>query len=236
VSDFAPPPPPPPSGGTPPPPPFASAEPPPPPRPFAVATQAPTDTGGLRKACIALFWVATGAAALLLIALIARRVAWSNFTRGEASLSDLRDADDFVGGASFILFVLVLASLIVVSIWSLRTARHAKATGAGSVSPGLACGGWYIPFANAIVPFVQLRKVVRHRGRATTTVNLWQGMLIGVWVVSVALRGVSNSDENTVQDLTTRLTSEVVLGSILLAGMAVTAAIAMRALRDIDGT
>jgi hypothetical protein len=233
VSDFAPPPPP-PSGGTPapPPPPFASAV-PPPPRPFAAPGAAP-GTSGLRKACVILFWVATGATALLLVALISRRVTWSRFTQGEASLADLQDADDFVGASSFVLFLAVLASLIVVSIWSLRTARHAKATGAADVSPGLACGGWYIPVAQAILPFVQLRKVVRHRGRSTTTVNLWQGLLIGVWVVSSVLRGVGNADNDTVRDLTTRLTTEVVLGSILLAGMAVTAAIAMRAMQDVD--
>ena len=129
---------------------------------------------------------------------------------------------------------MIVAALIVLSIWSYRTARHAKRTGALAVSPGLSCGGWYIPFANAIVPFVQLRKVASHRARPTTLIGWWQGTLIGAWVVSVVLRVVSTSDSDSADSLVGRLTAEVVLGTVLVIGLVVTTVAASRAMRQLD--
>jgi hypothetical protein len=194
----------------------------------------PTDTGGLRTATIVLFWCATGGTVLLLVALINRRVTWNGFANGDRALSDLHDADDFVAAASSITSLIMLASLIVLSIWSLRTARHARFTGATNVSPGLACGSWYIPFANAVVPFVQLRRVAGHRNRSPKMVNLWQGALIAVWLVWLALRIVINIDPDTPDELTSRLTAEVVIGAILVLGMAVLAYVASRAVKEVD--
>ncbi len=195
---------------------------------------APTDTGGLRTATIVLFWCAVGGTALLLAALISRKVAWTGYTNGDRSFSDLRDADDFVRAASSVTSLIMLAALIVLSIWSLRTARHARLTGAIDVSPGLACGSWYIPFGNAVVPFVLLRRIAGHRGRSASRVNAWQGVLITMWVVWAALRIVTNIDEDTAEDLSGRLTAEVVLGAILVVGMAVLAFVASQAMKDVD--
>ena len=172
---------------------------------------------------------------LLLGALISRKVTWDHFIEGNASFDDLRGADDFVGAAGGISTLLALAVLIVLSIWSLRTARHAKATGATNVSPGLSCGGWYIPFANFIVPFVQLRRVANHRQRPRAMVSLWQGLLIGLWVATVVLRGIGDADENTADDLSSRLTGEVVVGVIIVVLSVITAYVASRAIRDVDG-
>jgi hypothetical protein len=195
----------------------------------------PTDTGGLRTATIVLFWCAAGGTVLLLAALISRKVTWNGFTNGDRTFSDLRDADDFVRAASSVTSLIMLASLIVLSIWSLRTARHARMTGASDVSPGLACGSWYIPFGNAVVPFVLLRRIARHRRRSTSMVSLWQGLLIAAWLVWAALRIVTNIDEDTAADLSGRLTAEVVIGSVLVAAMAVLAFVASRAMKDVDG-
>jgi hypothetical protein len=203
--------------------------------PPAPLSSAPTDTGGLRTATIVLFWCAAGGTVLLLAALISRKVTWTGFTNGDRSLADLRDADDFVRAASSVTSLIMVAAVIVLSIWSLRTARHARLTGATDVSPGLACGSWYIPFGNAIVPFVLLRRIAGHRLRSTSMVNVWQGVLIAVWLVWVALRIVTNIDEDTAEDLSGRLTAEVVIGSILVVGMAVLAFAASRAMKDVDG-
>jgi uncharacterized membrane protein (DUF441 family) len=227
------PPPPPPRSTAPPPPSFAAA---PPPgvvyaRPLGAT---PTDTRGLRTATIVLYWCAAASTGLLLISLIGRRRIWSQFVDGDRSLDDLRNADDFVGAAGGIATAVAFATVIVLSIWALRTARHARATGASTVSPGLACGGWYIPFANLIVPFVQLRRVAAHRNRSRSMVNMWQGLLIGVGVAWLVLRGVGNVDENTADDLSARLTTEVVIGVILVIGTFATAFFASRAMKDID--
>jgi hypothetical protein len=202
--------------------------------PATPLSAAPTDTRGLRTATIVLFWCATASTAVLLAALITRKATWNSYTHGDRSLSDLRDADDFVQGASTVTSLVMLAALIVLSIWSFRTARHARLTGANDVSPGLACGGWYIPFADAIIPFVQLRRIARHRQRSTSKVSLWQGFVIAVWVLWAALRGITNLDEDTAEDLSNRLTAEVVVGAILFVGMIVLAYVASRALKDVD--
>jgi hypothetical protein len=203
--------------------------------PSAPLSTSPTDTGGLRTATIVLFWCAAGGTVLLLAALISRKVTWNSFTNGDRTFSDLRDADDFVQAASSVTSLIMLAALIVLSIWSLRTARHARLTGATAVSPGLACGSWYIPFGNAIVPFVLLRRIAGHRQRPRSMVNLWQGVLIAVWLVWVALRIVTNIDEDTAEDVSGRLSAEVVIGSILVVGMAALAFVASRAMKDVDG-
>jgi hypothetical protein len=194
----------------------------------------PSDTKGLRTATIVLFWCVSGMSALLLIALISRRVAWSDFRDGDASFADLDSADDFVEASNGILSLVILAALIVLSIWAYRTARHAKRTGAADVSPGLSCGGWYIPFANAIVPFVQLRRVARHRGRSTTPVGWWQGALIGAWVLSLALRVVSNEEPDSPDDLLDRLTAEVALGALLVVALVIATVMASRAMKQLD--
>jgi hypothetical protein len=195
---------------------------------------APTDTSGLRTASIVLFWCASAGAALLLVALVRRRMVWNDFRDGSASLSDLDGADDFVDGTNGIMSLLMLAALIVLCIWSLRTARHARNTGAVDVSPGLACGGWWIPVADAIIPFIQLRRVARHRHRSTSLVGWWQGLLIASWLVMGVLRGVSNTDPDTPDDLLNRLTAEVALGAVLVVALLVTAYVASRAMREVD--
>jgi hypothetical protein len=52
-----------------------------------------------------------------------------------------------------------------------------------------------------------------------------------VWV---GLRGVTNVDEDTAEDLAGRLTAEVVIGSVLVVGMVLLAFLASRAMRDVD--
>lgn len=258
VTDSTPPPPPPPSSfptGSPPPPPPPGAGTPPPPPPFGAAPPPPgpgygaagsvagsavppraNDAAGLRKAAIVLYWCTTGATALLTLAVIRRRGVWNDFEDDPSfsRLVDLEDADDLVGGAAGLLACLALASLIVVSIWSLRVARHAKQAGAADVSPGLACGGWYIPFANVIVPFVQLRKVANHFRRPTQQLNLWQAFTIATFVVSFILQAIDPGDDE-LSDVSGQLTAQVLFAVLALAGAAVTAYLATRAMRDVEG-
>jgi hypothetical protein len=202
--------------------------------PTAVLGASPTNTGGLRRATIILYWCTAGAAVLLAAALVSRKVTWEGLINGDRRLSDVEDADDFVGAAAAILILLAIATVIVLSIWSLRTARHARATGAADVSPGLSCGGWYIPFGNLFVPFVQLRRVAVHRRRRTTMVSAWQGLAIGSAVVSIILRAAGDTNDAGVEDISGRLTAQAVTGVLLGAAAVVTAYVASRALQEVD--
>ena len=103
------------------------------------------------------------------------------------------------------------------------------------MSPGLACGGWWIPFANAIVPFIQLRRVAIHRGRPTSWVSAWQGLLIAGVVLGMGLQGVSSwNDNDPSDDISGRLTGQVALGFVLTALYLAMAYVASRAMKDVD--
>ena len=196
----------------------------------------PTDTGGLRTAATVLFWCVAGASALLTAAMFSRRATWQS---DDVTFDDLQEADDFVGGAALIVFGVALAALIVVSIWSLRTARHARQSGATNVSPGLACGGWYIPLANLIVPFVQMRRIVDHRRRPRDMVNVWQGLLIAAWLLGAFVNSTSSNLDtaDSFDDVSSTLTTQSVIGifaTLFLAAAAFAAARAMKAVDAVD--
>ena len=181
-----------------------------------------------------LFWCAGAALGLLAIAFTVRKSAFDKAVDGSGSIGAVDDADGFVGAMVGLVLLLALASLIVLCIWSLRTARHARAGGA-RVSPGLACGGWWIPYASAIVPFIQLRRVAVHRGRPTSWVSAWQGLLIAGVVIGMGLRGVSTWDDNDLtNDISGRLTGQVAIGFVLTALYLAMAYVASRAMKDVD--
>jgi hypothetical protein len=197
----------------------------------------PSPTRGLRIATVALFWCVVAASWLLLLAAINRRRVFDDVRDGDGFIGDLQDADDAVAAAGFLEFGLAIAALIVLSIWSLRAAAHVKSWGGHDVSPGLACGGWYIPFGNFVVPFVQLRRVAGHRGRPTHWVSAWQGLFIGQAVAGGGFRGFGDIESaSSADDLSNRLGAQIgfaVLAAFLLTA---TAYVAMRATRDVEGS
>ena len=241
------PPPPPPGSPAPPPPPSSrfGTHPPPPPSahfeaPSHTAGQVPgtaSDTAGLRKAAIVLYWLTVAATALLAIALVRRKSVWSDFEASPdfAGLADVDAADDFVGGMVVLVVLVALATTIVVSLWSLRAVRHAKRAGATGVSPGLACGGWYIPIANLVIPYVQLRRAATHFERPTQFLTYWQGLAIATFVVASVLQAIDPGDVDELADVSGRLTTQVVLGLVLVAFTAVMAFIATSAMREVEG-
>jgi hypothetical protein len=195
----------------------------------------PTDTAGLRRATVILFWCAAAALTVLAVAFTVRKGAFERAVDGSGSIDAVDNADGFVGGMVVLAVLLSLASIIVLCIWSLRTARHARAGGA-RVSPGLACGGWWIPYANAIVPFIQLRRVAVHRGRGRSWVSAWQGLMIAAVVLANGLERVGSWDDNDpTGDISGRLTGQVALGFVLTAVYLAMAYVASRAMKDIDG-
>jgi hypothetical protein len=179
------------------------------------------------------------AATLPFVAVVAyRKSVWSDFEDGRLTLADLGDlenADDAVAGVSGLVVLLALATTIVLSIWSLRVARRARANGATLVSPGLACGGWYIPFANTIVPFVQLRRVARHGGRPAGHLNTWQAFTIATLVLWIIMRGTNEIETaDSMDDVSARLSAQVAVGFGITIVTFVMAYVATRALRDLD--
>lgn len=187
-----------------------------------------------------LFWCTAAAVVLVVVALSNRRSLWSDFVDGGLEFGDLQridDADGLVSAAFGLTFILSLAALIVLSIWSLRVGRRARATGATGVSPGLACGSWYIPYAAAIVPFIQLRRMARHWRRPTVMLGVWQASTIVGWVAATAVAGLEPNEDDVfadVSDITDRLNAQLAFAVLAMIAVLAMAFAGMRALRSLD--
>jgi len=196
----------------------------------------PSPTAGLRTATIALFWCTVGAAWAVVGAVASRRATFDEYRRGEATLDDVDNADVLVQGVSILETGLAIAALIVVSIWALKATQHVQRFGANDVSPGLACGGWYIPFGNFVVPFVQLRRVARFRGRSVVAIGWWQALFIAQACAGFGLRSVDDFESvSTTTEISDRLGLQIVLAALAAVGLTASAIVAMRATRDVQG-
>ena len=197
----------------------------------------PSPTRGLRTATITLFWCVVGASWLVLLAAINRRRVFDDVDDLEGFVNDFQDADDALAAAEFLEAGLAIAALIVLSIWSLRTARHVRSYGGHDVSPGLACGGWYIPFGNFVVPFVQLRRVASRRDRRRTWINWWQGLFIAESVAGVSFQRLGDIESaSSPDDFLNRMSGQIGLGALTAILLTATAYVAMRATRDVEGS
>jgi len=164
-----------------------------------------------------LFWVVTALSALTLVAAFSRKSTFDGFRDGTKSLSDLDAADGFVAAAAILTVLAQLAAVIVLCVWSIRVARNANNRYGAATSPGLAGGGWFIPFANFIVPFIQLRKAFVAARLPLRNLSLWQSMLIVGFVLGQIGRVAGQLDGNSLSDVSGRLSAQVVwlaLGSI----------------------
>ena len=149
---------------------------------------------GLGKATIVLFWAVTAMSALLALALFARKSKWDDGVRGNASLSDLQNADDFVRLSAGLQTAFEIAAVILVALWARRIATNARSRGAWDVKPGLATGGWFIPIGWFWVGFTQVRKADAALGGRSQNLGRWQGAFVLVGVFGVVARAVNSSD------------------------------------------
>jgi hypothetical protein len=193
-------------------------------------------TSGLRTATIVLFWVATGVAFLVGLLAFARGSTLQDFFDGNASLQDVDDADSAVNGVAGLLFFVELAAVIVLCIWSLRTVRNAKERDPSlPVSPGMACGGWYIPIGNFWLPWQQLRRAGRNFATLSSALTVWQAMAITAGVLMSVGRALGDVDDlEEVDDAVGRLHAQggvfLALGVVFL----IASIFAMKAMKEID--
>ncbi|MGH9228211.1 MAG: DUF4328 domain-containing protein [Acidimicrobiales bacterium] len=109
---------------------------------------------------------------------------------GGVSFGELEEADDLVGGAAVMYGLGLLATAAVFITWQHRHAVNADAlVGApAALGPAWAIGGWFVPFANWLLPGMQLFGASRAadpalplgpaagRGRGSPLVILWAVM------------------------------------------------------------
>jgi hypothetical protein len=183
---------------------------------------------------VVLMWVTVAAEALSAAAAFSRRQTWERFLDGDANFGDIDDADSLVAGSVVLAVMLILATAIVLAVWSHRAASNAAARGVDT-TPGLASGGWFIPIGNLFIPHGQLRKCLSGQGD-TAALNWWQGLWIaGAVIGNVGVRAFGdfdlNDSPNGVSDNLRNQGISLLIGAALLAGAAF---FATRAMRSVD--
>jgi len=193
-------------------------------------------TRGLGTALIWLF----AANASLLVAVVANDVYTRHLLQqGLASgfrstaLARLQTTDSVRETLFALSFGCSLAALIVLPIWSYRVVRNAQVRGVPDVNPGLALGGWFIPFANVVVPFVQIRRAARPFIGATADITVWQVLgAVGILLQRSAEDGVEPaSTPRELLDILSHEITRLFVGAIV---MAIALVYAVRAIKSID--
>jgi hypothetical protein len=160
-------------------PPESRPAPPPPPAPpshspqqYLPANQQPwlrPLSRGLTGTLVGFLWAAAAAYAATAVTYYLYWSAWrrwnpaSFFLGDSARFTDLLDAENLANGMAAIAGLLFIVAVILFIIWSNHAYKTARSLGPTQTkwSPGWAVGGWFIPFANLIIPKQVLGEVER---------------------------------------------------------------------------
>lgn len=124
---------------------------------YGPSTARPMSLKGLSTALLVLLSITGVVSIVAAVTLFNRATVVDDFTNGDASLSDINDADSAVGGAVGFFIMLAIATGVVWIIWQFRHAKNAQTLrGNYGLAPGWAIGGWFIPAGNYVLPQLQL--------------------------------------------------------------------------------
>ena len=124
-----------------------------------------TSVGGLGLATTILLSL-DAALALLAAGFLGRRHALlSRFLNDPASVGPnrLRDSDRAVAASAgwFIIFMVATIVVFICWFWAARANAEAYGQSHGTLSPGWAIGGWFIPVASLVLPCIVARDIYR---------------------------------------------------------------------------
>jgi hypothetical protein len=158
--------------------------------PGAVAAPAgPRRVGGLATALTVLLPIAAVFAALTAAAFFFRAAMLNDMAAG---VSPGRDAAARADGSVILMAALLvlacLATAVVFIIWQYRFVANSRLLGSTSrLGPGWAVAGWFIPFANHVLPAVQLFSASRASDRAGIASTRGRGKgskVVIAWIVT----------------------------------------------------
>jgi uncharacterized protein DUF4328/uncharacterized protein DUF2510 len=149
---------------------------------------------GLATALTVTLWTTAGVAVLGVIA-HANRVSVVDDVLDARKLGDFvdaqgraDDADAFVGVVTFLMILLSLTIFVLLIIWMWRVAKNAEVLGRTEPrwKPGWTIGGWFIPFANLVIPVLVMQELWRGTDpEAPRRDPLWRSRpgsaLVGWW-------------------------------------------------------
>lgn len=144
------------------------------------------------------------------------------------------DRADILVNATVVFTLLIgLATVILLALWSNRVSHNAQNRGVPGLRPGLAAGGWFIPFAGAVIPFIQLRRAAKPFLGTTTSLTAWQVLIVAAALVSrLGDRAIEHAASASI--LSDALAQRVYFLSVAAVLFAVATMFAMRAIKEID--
>lgn len=149
--------------------------------------------GGLAMALTVMLGVASVAAVANAFPHFSRANVVETYKNGaKTTLTDATAADSQVALFTIIFAAIFVATIVVWMIWQFRFASNGEALGQRTAmgAPGWAIGGWFIPFANFLLPSLQMSASSRASGFRPPA-------LIPVWAVAFGLsslgQGIANS-------------------------------------------
>lgn len=122
------------------------------------------------------------------------------------ALDDPENADQFqtfdmpwFSGVAQIAGLFVWLCLAGICVWTFRATKNAQLLGMKTTfSPALAVGGWLIPFANFVMPYIAVRDLFPEGHRGRRDAGIWwgieiAGVVMGVVALVVGLFGGSGA-------------------------------------------
>ena len=194
-------------------------------------------TDGLGVAIIVVLWVEFAALLMSVAAHINAQSVFDeivNSASPDSSSIDRLDEAENLGNASGLFTLLIgLVAIILLAVWSNRVSHNAQNRGVPGLSPGLAAGGWFIPFAQAVIPFIQLRRAAKPFIGTTNLITTWQVCLVSAALVS--RNGLRDMEEaTTVFEYSDALDQRISSLSLTAALFLVAAICATHTINDID--
>ena len=194
-------------------------------------------TAGLGLSIIVLLWVELAAIlAQVAASIYEQRVVddFLNSARWERPAPNSIDRADILVNVTVAFTLLIgLATVILLALWSNRVSHNAQNRGVPGLRPGLAAGGWFIPFAGAVIPFIQLRRAAKPFLGTTTSLTAWQVLIVSAALVS-RLGGRAIEHAASASILSDALAQRVYFLSVAAVLFAVATMFAMRAIKEID--
>ena len=201
--------------------------PPPPPVAWPGAVASPhRSLRGLATAITVLLGVAGAVALVDIPVLLNARSVVHDHTTGATFFAtrEVRDALDAVAGLLGLYFLVTVALAVVWMIWMWRAASNAQRYGRARqrFGPGFAIGGWFIPFANLVIPGLQMADIWRGSSPADGTAAgppapptslvwwWWIAFVIGRFSVLAVPGGVRLGRLYRLSELDTRITLSIV--------------------------
>jgi len=157
-----------------------------------VAPAAPPEPlTGLAKALKVLLYIWIGLAVVTILNTVQERMLLQDVQDNpfSVSISDLEASDDRTAALAVLALLMLLGTGVVFLVWMNKAYKNLKFFGATTLrrGTGWSVGGWFIPFANLVLPFQTMRDiwVGSDPARADYPTEWWKGgpsaAVVGWW-------------------------------------------------------